>query len=145
MTLPTTSTSTPATPASAFDPGAFAEWLTEQLRIKRVTQRQLAERAGVDHSTISRLMRGDRIPSMRTADRLARGLREPLFSGAPVAVNPVAKVEHALRADGTLSESQIRKVLDTYLAIRHRNQTVSTAASRAFVAASGVTATIARR
>ena len=41
-----------------------------------MSQRQLAQQSGVDHSTISRLIRGDRTPSLGTATKLARGLRE---------------------------------------------------------------------
>ena len=54
----------------------FNEWLRAQLRAKKMSQRQLAQASGVDHSTISRLVRGDRTPSLGTATKLARGLRE---------------------------------------------------------------------
>ena len=39
---------------------AFNEWLRTQLKAKKMSQRQLAQQSGVDHSTISRLVRGDR-------------------------------------------------------------------------------------
>ena len=55
---------------------AFNEWLRAQLKAKKMSQRQLAQQSGVDHSTISRLMRGGRTPSLGTATKLARGLRE---------------------------------------------------------------------
>jgi len=55
---------------------AFNEWLRAQLKAKKMSQRQLAQQSGVDHSTISRLIRGDRMPSLGTATKLARGLRE---------------------------------------------------------------------
>ena len=55
---------------------AFNEWLRTQLKAKKMSQRQLAQQSGVDHSTISRLVRGDRTPSLGTATKLARGLRE---------------------------------------------------------------------
>ena len=54
---------------------AFNEWLRAQLKAKKMSQRQLAQQSGVDHSTISRLIRGDRMPSLGTATKLARGLR----------------------------------------------------------------------
>ena len=57
---------------------AFNEWLRAQLKAKKMSQRQLAQQSGVDHSTISRLIRGDRMPSLGTATKLARGLREIL-------------------------------------------------------------------
>ena len=87
---------------------AFNEWLRAQLKAKKMSQRQLAQQSGVDHSTISRLIRGDRMPSLGTATKLARGLRElrddadtPQYLGlvAAGATNPTARVEYALRAD----------------------------------------------
>lgn len=109
---------------------AFNEWLRAQLKAKRMSQRQLALVSGVDHSTISRLIRGDRVPSLGTATKLARGLRELTDDTDPpttlgiVAVgtrNPAARVEYALRADETLSEAQIRQVMELYLSLRARS------------------------
>jgi transcriptional regulator with XRE-family HTH domain len=94
-----------------------------------MSQRQLAQQSGVDHSTISRLIRGDRMPSLGTATKLARGLREirddteaPQYLGAVAAgtVNPTARVEYSLRADEVLSEPQVRQVMEYYLAVRLR-------------------------
>jgi transcriptional regulator with XRE-family HTH domain len=108
---------------------AFNEWLKAQLKAKKMSQRQLAQQSGVDHSTISRLIRGDRMPSLGTATKLARGLREirddaeaPQYLSAVAAgtVNPTARVEYALRADEVLSEPQVRQVMEYYLAVRMR-------------------------
>jgi transcriptional regulator with XRE-family HTH domain len=108
---------------------AFNEWLRAQLKAKKMSQRQLAQQSGVDHSTISRLIRGDRMPSLGTATKLARGLRElredadtPQYLGlvASGAANPTARVEYALRADELLNESHVRQVMEYYLAIRMR-------------------------
>jgi len=109
---------------------AFNEWLRAQLKAKKMSQRQLAQQSGVDHSTISRLVRGDRMPSLGTATKLARGLRElgenddgpqylGLMGGGGVQ-NPTARVEYALRADEALSEAQVRQVMEYYLAVRMR-------------------------
>src|SRR6476646_5392980 len=85
---------------------ACNEWLRAQLKAKKMSQRQLAQQSGVDHSTISRLVRGDRTPSLGTATKLARGLRElrdeadtPHYFGlmASNANHPTARVEYALR------------------------------------------------
>lgn len=108
---------------------AFNDWLRSQLKAKKMSQRQLAQQSGVDHSTISRLIRGDRMPSLGTATKLARGLRElreeddgpqylRLVGGQ--SQNPTARVEYALRADDVLSESHVRQVMEYYLAIRRR-------------------------
>jgi transcriptional regulator with XRE-family HTH domain len=108
---------------------AFNEWLRAQLKAKKMSQRQLAQQSGVDHSTISRLIRGDRMPSLGTATKLARGLRElredadtPQYLGLvnAGAANPTARVEYALRADETLSEANVRQVMEYYLAVRMR-------------------------
>jgi transcriptional regulator with XRE-family HTH domain len=108
---------------------AFNEWLRAQLKAKKMSQRQLAQQSGVDHSTISRLIRGDRMPSLGTATKLARGLRElrddadtPAYLGvvSTPQANPTARVEYALRADELLSEAQVRQVMEYYLAVRMR-------------------------
>jgi transcriptional regulator with XRE-family HTH domain len=108
---------------------AFNEWLRAQLKAKKMSQRQLAQQSGVDHSTISRLIRGDRMPSLGTATKLARGLRElrddadtPQYLGlvASGSINPTARVEYALRADELLSEPQVRQIMEYYLAVRMR-------------------------
>jgi transcriptional regulator with XRE-family HTH domain len=108
---------------------AFNEWLRAQLKAKKMSQRQLAQQSGVDHSTISRLIRGDRMPSLGTATKLARGLRElrddadtPQYLGlvASGTANPTARVEYALRADELLTEAQVRQIMEYYLAVRMR-------------------------
>ncbi|TAM63635.1 MAG: XRE family transcriptional regulator [Chloroflexota bacterium] len=108
---------------------AFNEWLRSQLKAKKMSQRQLAQQSGVDHSTISRLIRGDRTPSLGTATKLARGLREihdeadtPQYFGlvGATAANPTARVEYSLRADEFLTEAQVRQVMEYYLAVRMR-------------------------
>ncbi len=108
----------------------FNEWLRAQLKAKKMSQRQLAQASGVDHSTISRLVRGDRTPSLGTATKLARGLRElrddadaPLYLGlvsSGATVNPTARVEYALRGDDALGEPQVRQIMEYYLAVRMR-------------------------
>jgi transcriptional regulator with XRE-family HTH domain len=108
---------------------AFNEWLRTQLKAKKMSQRQLAQQSGVDHSTISRLIRGDRTPSLGTATKLARGLREihdeadtPQYFGliASGTTHPTARVEYALRADDYLAEPQVRQIMEYYLAVRMR-------------------------
>jgi transcriptional regulator with XRE-family HTH domain len=110
-------------------PRSFNTWLRGQLKEKKMSQRQLALQSGVDHSTISRLIKGDRMPSLGTATKLARGLREihdesegPAYfasiSNRPVL--PTSRVEYALRGDDVLTESDVRELMQAYIAVRSR-------------------------
>ena len=110
-------------------PRSFNAWLRGQLKEKKMSQRQLALQSGVDHSTISRLIKGDRMPSLGTATRLARGLREiaddadgPAYFASLNArqVLPTTRVEYALRGDDTLTEADVRELMQTYIQIRTR-------------------------
>ena len=110
-------------------PRSFNAWLRSQLKEKKMSQRQLALQSGVDHSTISRLIKGDRMPSLGTATRLARGLREisddsegPAYfasiNSRPVL--PTTRVEYALRGDEALTEADVRELMQAYIAVRQR-------------------------
>src|SRR5678816_3310340 len=90
---------------------AFNEWLRAQLKAKKMSQRQLAQQSGVDHSTISRLIR-----------ELRDDADTPQYLGlvASGSSNPTARVEYALRADELLSEPQVRQIMEYYLAVRMR-------------------------
>ena len=108
---------------------AFNEWLRAQLKAKKMSQRQLAQQSGVDHSTISRLIRGDRMPSLGTATKLARGLREirddadtPQYSAWCRAASRTRPRASSTRCAPTRrsSEPQVRQIMEYYLAVRMR-------------------------
>jgi transcriptional regulator with XRE-family HTH domain len=110
-------------------PRSFNSWLRSQLKEKKMSQRQLALQSGVDHSTISRLIKGDRMPSLGTATKLARGLREihdesegpTYFAGlAARQLLPTSRVEYALRGDELLTENDVRELMQAYIAVRSR-------------------------
>jgi transcriptional regulator with XRE-family HTH domain len=62
----------------------FASWLQERMEERGISQRMLAMRAGVSHSSVSRLLSGDRSPSLPTAIALLRVLAvDPLAMAAP--------------------------------------------------------------
>ena len=112
-------------------PRSFNSWLRGQLKEKKMSQRQLALQSGVDHSTISRLIKGDRMPSLGTATKLARGLREireesdgPAYfaSVATRQMLPTARVEYALRGDDLLNETDVRELMQVYITARSRRQ-----------------------
>ena len=99
-----------------------------------MSQRQLAALSGVDHSTISRLLRQDRRPSLITATKLAGALKqlrgeqaEPeaaaYFERIPEeTVFPARRVELALRADEMLNDEQVRRLMYMYLDARRQSQ-----------------------
>jgi transcriptional regulator with XRE-family HTH domain len=111
-------------------PRSFNAWLRGQLKEKKMSQRQLALQSGVDHSTISRLIKGDRMPSLGTATKLARGLREisdesegpAYFASLQNArtVLPTTRVEYALRGDDILTEADVRELMQAYISVRTR-------------------------
>jgi transcriptional regulator with XRE-family HTH domain len=109
----------------------FRDWLTMQLRARRMSLRQLAHRSGVNVSTVSRIVRGERRPTLRTAVRLAKVVRENAdessatrFFGAltPESLDPVREVERALRGDGLLDDDDVRTVMEVYLSTRHPSE-----------------------
>ena len=55
--------------------GDFGGWLRDAMAERRVSQRTLAMRTGIDHSTISRLLAGGRSPSLTTAVAIIKVLR----------------------------------------------------------------------
>jgi transcriptional regulator with XRE-family HTH domain len=109
----------------------FNLWLSRQMRMRRMSQRQLAALSGVDHSTISRLLLHDRRPSLATATKLARALRQvegesdtaDYFERIPEeTIFPSRRVEMALRADELLDDEEVRRLMSLYLDARRRRQ-----------------------
>jgi transcriptional regulator with XRE-family HTH domain len=105
----------------------FRDWLTLQLRARRMSLRQLAHRSGVNVSTVSRIVRGERRPTLHTAVRLARVVRDAAdessatrFFGSLTSeqLDPVREVERALRADDQLEDEDVRRVMQAYLEAR---------------------------
>ena len=57
----------------------FATWLKNRMEDRAISQRMLALRAGVSPASVSRLLRGERVPTLSTALALLRVLGpEPL-------------------------------------------------------------------
>lgn len=54
--------------------GDFGGWLHDAMAERRITQRALAMRTGIDHSTISRLLARGRMPSLSTAIAIVKVL-----------------------------------------------------------------------
>jgi len=114
----------PPSEAPDSEPERFGEWLARNLRSHRMTQRQLADRAGVDHSTISRLLRGHRMPSLQTALLLAGGVGSTPWPATLAGVSGDAiwsrpgDVERAFRSDPALTDADVSNLMELYLAAR---------------------------
>jgi transcriptional regulator with XRE-family HTH domain len=79
-------------PARIVD-GDFAGWLRASMAERGMTTRGLAMRSGIDHTTISRLMRGDRDPKLATVVALLRVLGpQPLWGASGHAAGTPAGV-----------------------------------------------------
>jgi len=103
---------------------AFARWLAAELRARRMSQRVLAVQSGVDHSTIARLLRGDRIPSLATATRIAEALGAraggEILADHRADTSSVGRARDALEADPALNEVDVAAVMRLYLRVRDR-------------------------
>jgi transcriptional regulator with XRE-family HTH domain len=103
----------------------FPVWLETQLRARRMSLRQLADRSGVNPSTVSRIVQRKRRPTLRTALRITRVL-DPVRGEAlldlpvvgPSGGDPVTNVERALRADPDLTDAAISRLMTQYLNLR---------------------------
>lgn len=106
---------------------SFREWLHRELRARRISQRQLALRAGVATSTISRILSGQRSTTIATASRLRLVIGEHDATDQPVppllevpASDPVGRVERALRSDELLTDGDVQRTMQVYLDSRGR-------------------------
>jgi len=86
----------------------FTTWLKARLASRRISQRQLARRSGVDHSTISRLLKGQRRPTRDTERKL----------GLVLGLGSDRKVAAVLRRDPGLADEDVADIVSYYLAIR---------------------------
>ena len=76
--------------------GDFAGWLRDAMAARGMSQRMLAMLTGMDHSTISRLASGDRVPTLGTALALIRVLERPRLHVVPTPVDPASGLAQEL-------------------------------------------------
>lgn len=98
----------------------FRTWLENEMRARRISQRMLGQRSGVNHSTISRLLRGSRMPNVETMVALAAALGAQLpsyLAPAPTSGPMDARMRRALTELG-LDPA----VADEMLAVYRRSQ-----------------------
>jgi transcriptional regulator with XRE-family HTH domain len=107
---------------------SYGQHLRRELRARNWTLRYCALRSGVDHTTISRLVRGTRVPSLETARRLDEAFDGPAGSLGPArgtdsaAVDPLKRLADALKHDPALDRHSVDRVLRYYAHIRSRTQ-----------------------
>ena len=105
----------------------FGEHLRRELRARNWTIRYFALRSGVDHSTISRLMKGQREPTLATAIRLDAALHGPSPSADPgipgrgASFDPLDRIGAALSEDPVLDRRSVDEVLRYYQHVRSRS------------------------
>ena len=94
----------------------FDGWLRERMQARRMSQRQLARRAGIHHSTVSRLLRGAD-PTLATAWALQEAL-EPTSSAVDATEAPhlhPAILARMLHRDGILTGDEIDRLVGVYV------------------------------
>jgi hypothetical protein len=79
--------------------GDFAGWLSDAMQARRMSARMVGLRSGIDHSTVTRLVKGERQPTLATAVALLR-----LLSSAAANQEPTGQ----LVGDGTQHETLVR-------------------------------------
>jgi plasmid maintenance system antidote protein VapI len=91
-------------------------WLRAELAARGMTQRQLGKSAGLHHSTISRLLRGERGPTFATVLQLEAALDRggPLLAQVAQSAMHPASLSAMLRNDGYLTDAQIAEVVTVY-------------------------------
>ena len=92
----------------------FGSWLSDRMHARRMSQRQLASRSGVNHSTVSRLLRGS-VPTLATA----LALQDALDPGSRAVAAPDSDLHPAvlsamLRRDGLLTNDEIDFLVSAY-------------------------------
>jgi transcriptional regulator with XRE-family HTH domain len=101
--------------ADETDIPVFGAWVRERLHARRMSQRQLARRAAVHPSTVSRILRGA-VPTLATALALQHAL-DPSEPSGPASDSPElhpALLSAMLRRDGLLTNDEIDQLVSTY-------------------------------
>ncbi len=99
----------------------FDAWLAAELEATALTPQRLARLAGLNRSTISRLLLGQRKPSVDTAARIAVAIQSTRPSAGPERrIDIVGRVRHELLADPDLKPRDVQQVMTRYARLRAR-------------------------
>lgn len=90
-----------------------AAWLSGAMERRGLSNRMLAQRAGLNHSAVSRIRRGISDPSWATVSRLSRALGEvpPVVTPPQPPAHPMTDLARALRRC-QLKPSQVEQVMN---------------------------------
>jgi transcriptional regulator with XRE-family HTH domain len=95
---------------------SFDAWLAAELDRVGLSPLRLARLSGVHRSTISRLLHGQRRPTVETATRIAVAIASLRpHEGDERRTNVVARVRHELAADPTLRPTDVERVMSRYV------------------------------
>ena len=101
----------------------LGDYLKQELQARNWSVRYLAFRSGVNHSTISRLIRGQRTPRLETVQRLHHALAhvapiQPIRPRTADADGAFQRVADALALDPLLTPAALRQLLRHYEHLR---------------------------
>ncbi len=84
----------------------FAKKLKEELKRKKITQKELAKRAHLSEAYVSQILKGKRTPTITVAKRIAESLNEPVSYFLENGID----VKVLLRRNRALSDDDIRAI-----------------------------------
>jgi transcriptional regulator with XRE-family HTH domain len=94
----------------------FETWLAAELNDREMTPGRLARLTGLHRSTISRLLHGERKPTVETAARIALAIGSTLpQAGVERRRDIVARVRYELDADPTMRPRDVQRVMTHYV------------------------------
>ena len=83
----------------------LVEWIEQQLRDRGWSQSELSRRARIDKSYLSKILRGERQPSLSFYTDLAEALNEP--------IEKILRLDGVLRDDVDDSDLTLREYIET--------------------------------
>lgn len=89
----------------------FSERLFELMKSKKLSQKELAEKAGVTESAMSYYVKGERIPRSDVLTRIAKALGTTMdyLLGNTSEVSPGSELQYLQRNLGKLDKEQLKK------------------------------------
>jgi transcriptional regulator with XRE-family HTH domain len=106
----------------------LGEFIRRQRELSELSMRQFADMVGISNPYLSQIERGQREPSRRVVDAIARSLQmsaDALYSQAGIDPEPKRRsqsVRVALEADPDLTPRQRRALLEIYESLRDANR-----------------------